>query len=49
MGIIGRNILQKNTLKRKHVPVPEWEGIIIIRDLTGIEKVHRFPYGLRRR
>lgn len=37
MGIIGRNILQKQTLKRKPVQVPEWEGIVILRELTGYE------------
>lgn len=37
MSFIGKEILGRKTLKRKTVDVPEWEGQVIIRELTGRE------------
>lgn len=39
MAHVGKEILRKNTLKRKTIEIPEWEGQIVIRELTGSEAV----------
>lgn len=39
MAFIGRDILTRNTLKRKVVDIPEWGGQITLRELTGREAI----------
>lgn len=39
MSHIGKDILKRNTLKTKVIEVPEWGGTILIRELTGKEKI----------
>jgi hypothetical protein len=37
MAILGRDILSSRTLKTVTIEVPEWEGAVILRQLTGDE------------
>lgn len=39
MARIGKEIFQRNTLKRKTIQITEWEGEIVIRELTGAEAI----------
>lgn len=39
MAHIGREILSKNTLKRKAIEIPEWGGTIVLRELSGREAI----------
>lgn len=36
-AVLGRDILQRATLKRERVHVPEWGGDVLVRELNGAE------------
>lgn len=36
---INKNILKRNVLKRKTLHIPEWDGEVVIRELTGTEAI----------
>lgn len=35
MAFLGKDILKRDTFKRKHMDIPEWGGQIIVRGLSG--------------
>lgn len=36
---INKSILKRNVLKRKTIHIPEWDGEIVVRELTGKEAI----------
>lgn len=39
MPVLGREVLGNRILKRKALEVPEWGGVIFVRELTGREAI----------
>jgi len=45
MGVIGREVLTRQILKTERVEVPEWEGEIILRELSAAQVGEMAKFG----